>query len=75
MTRRKIAVTVPEELMERVEQEVAEGRAASVSAYVSDAIAQYTDGDGLGVVLAEMEKESGPITDEERAWARQVLGL
>lgn len=73
--RRKIAVTVPEHLMKVVEKEVAEGRASSVSAYVSDAIVEYTGSDELGAVLAEIEKESGTITEEERAWARRVLGL
>lgn len=73
--RRKIAVTVPEDLMKVVEREVAAGKAASVSAYVTDALEEYTEGDALGAVLAQMNREYGEPTDEERAWARQVLGL
>lgn len=75
MTRRKVAVTVPEELMQIVEKEVAEGKAASVSAYVTDALEEYTDGGTLGDLLDEMDREFGPPSKETEEWARNVLGF
>ena len=75
MTRRKVAVTVPEHLMKIVEKEVAAGRAPSVSAYISDAVAEYTEQKAWADVLAEMNREFGEPSKEDRAWARNVLGL
>lgn len=75
MTRRKVAVTVPEQLMKIVEKEVAEGKAASISAFVTDALEEYTDGGSLGELLDEMDREFGKPTKETTAWARRVLGL
>ena len=73
--RRKIAVTVPEHLMKVVDKEIAEGRAPSVSAYVSEAIAEFTEGDTLDALLDEMDEEFGPPSKEAHEWARTVLGL
>lgn len=70
-----MAVTIPEHLMKIVEKEVAEGKAASVSAYVTDALGEYTEGDALAAVLEEMDREFGKPSKEAREWARQVLGL
>jgi Arc/MetJ-type ribon-helix-helix transcriptional regulator len=75
MTRRKIAVTLPEDQVAAARRAVAEGRAASVSAYVSQALARRNADDELAEVLAEIYAESGPPSDEDRAWARSVLGL
>lgn len=73
--RRKIAVTVPEDLMKIVDKEIAEGRAPSVSAYVSDAIYEYTEGGSLEELLDEMDREFGKPTKETTEWARTVLGV
>lgn len=73
--RRKIAVTVPEHLMKVVEKEVAEGRASSVSAYVSDAIAEYAGSGTLEELLDEMDRAFGKPTKETEAWARRSLGF
>lgn len=75
MTRRKVAVTVPEYLMKIVDEEVAAGKAASVSAFVSDALLEYTEGDTLKALLDDMDREFGPVTEETDEWARTVLGF
>ncbi len=75
MTRRKIAVTLPEEQVAAARRAVAEGRAASVSAYVAGALARRDADDDLAEMLAEIYAESGTPSDEDRAWARSVLGL
>ncbi len=75
MTRRKIAVTLPEEQVAAARRAVAEGRAASVSAYVAEALARRDADDDLAEMLAQIYAESGLPSDEDRAWARSVLGL
>ncbi len=73
--KRKIAVSVPEELVAEAEAAVEGGRASSVSSYVSDALTQKARNDRLIAVLDEMDRELGPPGREAEAWARQVLGL
>ncbi len=73
--KRKIAVSVPEELVAEAEAAVEGGRASSVSSYVSDALTQKARNDRLVAVLDEMDRELGLPGREAEAWARQVLGL
>jgi Arc/MetJ-type ribon-helix-helix transcriptional regulator len=73
--KRKIAVSVPEELVAQAEAAVEGGQASSVSAYVSDALAQKARNDRLIAVLDEMDRELGPPGKKAEAWARSVLGL
>lgn len=77
MTRKaKIAVTLPQELVESARRAVRRGRAASVSAYVAGALEQRAKSEDLDTLLEEMlEETGGPMTDEERAWADEQLGL
>lgn len=69
----KIAVSLPDELVEQAKAAVAAGRAASVSAYVAEAMREKGRRRTLADWIAEQEAELGPITDEERAWADYVL--
>ena len=73
--KRKIAVSIPEDLADRVEKAVSLGRASSVSAYVSQALEEKTRRDRLADVLDEMDRELGPPSPGAQTWARQVLGL
>ena len=75
MTRQKIAITLPEEQVAAARRAVAEGRAASVSAYISQALARRGVDEELAESIAEIYAEAGPPTKDERAWARQVLGI
>ena len=75
MTRQKIAITLPEEQVASARQAVAEGRAASVSAYNSQALARRDADEELAETIAEIYAESGPPTEEDRLWARRVLGI
>ncbi len=69
----KIAVSLPDELVEQARAAVAAGRAASVSAYVADALREKERRRTLDDWLDEQEAELGPITEEESAWADYVL--
>jgi Arc/MetJ-type ribon-helix-helix transcriptional regulator len=74
-TRAKIAVSLPVELVEQAQRAVAEGKAASVSAYVADALEEKTKLEDLATLLDQMLSETGgPLTAKERAAADQALG-
>jgi len=75
MTTSKIAVSLPAELVAQARRAVAEGRAASVSAYVAEALAERAKLDDLKSMLDEMLSESGgPLTVAERRAADRALG-
>lgn len=71
----KIAISLPDELVAAARTAVSEGRAASVSAFVAEALEERSRYDELAALLAEMSAEAGPPTDRDRTWARQALGL
>lgn len=75
MTREKIAITLPEEQVAAARRAVAEGRAASVSAFISQALARRNADEEMAETIAEIYEESGHPTEEDRRWARRVLGL
>jgi Arc/MetJ-type ribon-helix-helix transcriptional regulator len=75
MTTSKIAVSLPTELVEQAHRAVAEGHAASVSAYVARALAEQAKLDDLATLLDEMLAETGgPLTAAERTAADRALG-
>lgn len=71
----RITVSLPEVLVAEVNAAVVAGRAASVSAYVADALREMSGRESLGELLAEIRAEIGPATDDETAWAREALGI
>ena len=62
--------------LDRIRKLVDAGSASSVSGFVQHAVAVAIDDvAGWGALLAEALRESGgPLTDEERAWADDLLG-
>ncbi len=75
MTRRKIAITLPEDQVVAARRAVAEGRSPSVSAYIAEALARRDADDELAEMLAEIYAETGPPSEADREWARRALGL
>lgn len=75
MTKDKLAVTLPRELAETAREAVRAGRAASVSAYVSEAMAERAQRDRLVETLDAMDQELGAPSAEAETWARRVLGV
>lgn len=75
MQRSRVTVTVRPQVLASAEEEVAAGRASSLSAWVDEAMEEKARREDLTVLLAEMQSENGPGTGEEDAWARQTLGL
>ena len=75
-TSAKIAVSLPRHLADRARRAVRQGRAPSVSAYVSSALEEKIKLDDLSELLEEMLAESGgPLTPAERRRADRALGL
>ncbi|WP_426571889.1 hypothetical protein [Aquihabitans sp. McL0605] len=74
-TKARITVTVPKELLDVVEAEVAAGRVASVSAWVSEAMQAKAEPRTVAQIIDDLADSwgDGPLTEEERAWARQRL--
>ena len=73
--RRKIAVTLPEELVTAAQEAVAQGRASSVSAYVAEAMAERAKLDDLDELLEELlERTGGPLTAKERRQIDEAAG-
>lgn len=72
---RKIAVSLPDEQVDSARRAVAEGRAPSVSAYVSQALARRSADEELVEMLAEMDAEQGPPSAQDYEWAERALGL
>jgi antitoxin ParD1/3/4 len=72
----KFAVSMPSEVAERARRAVRKGRAASLSAYVAQAVEAKVAQDDLEGLLAEMlAATGGPMTAAERRTADRALGL
>ena len=70
----KIAVSLPDELVLVAKRAVAEGRAASVSAFVAQALAGRERTESLATLVADMIAEDGEPTASDYAWADNALG-
>ena len=60
----KIAVSLPDELVEAARAAVRDGRAASVSAYVADAMADKARRTSLVELLDELDRVHGPVSQD-----------
>jgi Arc/MetJ-type ribon-helix-helix transcriptional regulator len=76
MATKKVTVTIDEAQLDQIRRLVDAGSAASVSGFVQHAVSVALDDvAGWGALLAEALRETGgPLTDEERSWADEVLG-
>lgn len=77
MVSKKVTITLDELQLDRVRSLVDVGKASSVSGFVQHAVGVALDDvAGWGAMLAEaLETTGGPLSDDERAWADDVLGL
>ena len=76
MQKQRVTVTVDKAVLEEANAAVSEGRARSVSEWVSEAMAQRRNRDRrlamLSELISEYEAEHGFITDEEIAQQAQM---
>jgi len=73
MTVAKVAVTIPVDILELAKREVKEGAAASLSAFVAQAVDEKLRRDELAKILDAMDAERGKPGKVVRAWAKHVL--
>jgi Arc/MetJ-type ribon-helix-helix transcriptional regulator len=71
----KLAVSLPDELAQQARQAVRDGRAASVSAYIADAMTHAERVRSISALVADMRAEDGEPSEEDYAWARRALGV
>lgn len=78
----KITISLPREQAEQAREAVARGEAASVSNYISTALAAVApvgvagnEEDTLAGLVADIFAEDGEPSPEAYAWADRVLGL
>lgn len=75
MTRAKVAVTIPRALLANARRAVKDGRADSVSAYVTAALEEKAKLDDLAQMLDDMlARTGGPMTPAERREAERMVG-
>lgn len=76
MATRKVTITLDEAQLEQIRSLVRARTAPSVSGFVQHAVAVALDDvAGWGAMLAEaLRQTGGALTDDERAWADDVLG-
>jgi hypothetical protein len=75
MSKARIAITVPPEVLADAKRAVRAKRATSVSAYFATAARARARSDEIGRLLSEMEQEHGRPSKEAFAWAKRVLGI
>ena len=73
MTAAKIAVAIPRDVLELAKREVKQGRAKSLSAYISEAVDERLRRDELARLLDLMDREHGKPRKKAEAWAKRVL--
>ena len=77
MATKKVTITLEEEQLDRIRSVIEGGKAQSVSGFVQHAVGVALDDvAGWGALLSQALVESGgDISDEEQAWADEVLGV
>lgn len=74
MTAAKVALVLPSDLLRLAKQEVAAGKAASLSASVAEAVEEKLRRSELADVFAAMDAKHGKPSKAANAWAKRVLG-
>lgn len=72
---KKFAISLPDEQVAAIHRAVRDGRAASVSGFISAAVARAEREDSLAHLLDDLDRELGPVNSEDLAWADKALGL
>lgn len=75
MTYKRVTISVPEEVLAKAQRAAEAGEVESVSAYFARLAAREPDWAEAQAVVDEMIAEIGGLSDDDRAWARGVLGI
>ena len=71
----KLAVRLPDAQVVAIRRAVEQGRAPSVSGFISAAVARAQREDDRAQLLDDRDRELGPVNDADLAWADKALGL
>jgi Arc/MetJ-type ribon-helix-helix transcriptional regulator len=74
MTRSKIAISLPKDLLVKVHREVRAGRADSVSGYIAWVLAENERSESLRALLRDLIEQYGEPAAEDVKWAERALG-
>ena len=76
MATKKVTITLDETQLDQIRSLVQARAASSVSGFIQHAVAVALDDvAGWGAMLAEaLRQTGGALSDDERAWADEVLG-
>lgn len=72
---KKIAISLPDEQLDSIRQAVSRGRSASVSGFISAAVARAEREDSLVRLLDDLDRELGSVESQDLSWADKALGL
>lgn len=73
MTTSKLAISLPKDQLARVRREVRAGRAASVSGYIAQVLAQQEKQESLRALLRDLVKQYGEPAAKDKKWAERAL--
>ena len=68
----KISVTIDRDVLSTLKRRL-RGRDASLSAYISDAVANQIRRERMRALLDDLERELGPVSQKDRRAARSKL--
>jgi Arc/MetJ-type ribon-helix-helix transcriptional regulator len=72
---KRITISVPDEVLNKVQRAVDAGDAANVSAYFTRLAEREPDWATAREVVAQMVTRIGGVSEDDVAWAEQTLGL
>jgi hypothetical protein len=73
MTKSKVALTIPSDVLKLAKHEVRAGRAKSLSAFVSEAVDEKVRREELTSILDAIDAVHGKPNAAAQAWAKRVL--
>jgi len=72
---KRITISVPDDVFEKARRAVDAGEAANISAFFSGAARQHTNWASARRVVNEMVMEAGGLSEADKQWSRDELGL
>lgn len=72
---KRLTISVPDLVAAKAQRAVDAGEADSISGYFGQLAEREPDWVSAREAVDAMLADAGPLSDEDRAWARSVLGL
>ncbi|WP_204016395.1 hypothetical protein [Sphaerimonospora thailandensis] len=72
---KKIGISLPDDLYDWMQSQVAAGEADSISGLITRIVATHRQRMELAALIADLEAEFGEATPEEMAWVDRAMAL